>query len=713
MLKNFLKYCLLFFCVLTFWTSVSAANVPVENVFSDITAEYKYRDELQLLYDRGMVYPDENGRFNPYALLDRDEFVGISMEVICKRCIQPHTEFEFIQKYAGKDVYYDINASNKYFYCVADADANNYVRWYDPGYQCEDGTQRDNERPFCSNNRITLEEAIAVILRNSGIFTIENNEAVRQKIVNGEVTQALSDDVFPKNSDGTPYTFYGYFEKALDFRLVEYDEFGNEKVYTMIDKIDNKLRPKKSITKEEFLRIAYVALKSNSCSEVTDNEIALAIDIWEKSCTEGDENCTLSNLNDPEDTYDFTPNAKGFCEEGIEDPTGYIWRFYNLSNGDEFFEYGDFLDNIVFPTAGEWRVYLTVRDRCWNTAQVYSTIIVEDTIDVEIDILDQSCTASDASCGFSGPVDPDEDAIYDFKPDVVTTCNAGIDNPAWYSRVFTNIDTGEQILREGDYIDNFEFLTDGTWRIYLIVKDKCWNAGDDDVYVNVWSKPEVFNPEEEEIALNVDIIAVPIIGNRNLLVDYDSIVYGGTPPFNYYWFFGDGGDGVGKTIDHLFLREGVYLTKLVVTDKNGLTGEATVLIKVLDGSCDIDSDNDGIADCNDACPTVPWVSENSGCPVVEIPCSPSGTCPTGYQCSQNSSQPFGVCLPDTPKEPNCLYNPSTSNIFGNAICNSCPCANYADFLADIRNCDIVFPAITSPDASDIYSRWNLWQIREK
>lgn len=78
----------------------------------------------------------------------------------------------------------------------------------------------------------------------------------------------------------------------------------------MVDKVDNKLRPKKSITKEEFLRMAYIALKSNSCSEITDNEIALAIDIWEKSCQPGDTDCTLSKLNDPEDTYDFTPDVE-------------------------------------------------------------------------------------------------------------------------------------------------------------------------------------------------------------------------------------------------------------------------------------------------------------------------------------------------------------------------------------------------------------------
>jgi hypothetical protein len=30
----------------------------VEDIFSDITSDYIYRDELQALYDRGMIIPD-------------------------------------------------------------------------------------------------------------------------------------------------------------------------------------------------------------------------------------------------------------------------------------------------------------------------------------------------------------------------------------------------------------------------------------------------------------------------------------------------------------------------------------------------------------------------------------------------------------------------------------------------------------------------------
>jgi len=52
---------LLFLFLVTSYSSIThvfAEKVLVENVFSDITKDYVYRDELQELYDRGMIIPD-------------------------------------------------------------------------------------------------------------------------------------------------------------------------------------------------------------------------------------------------------------------------------------------------------------------------------------------------------------------------------------------------------------------------------------------------------------------------------------------------------------------------------------------------------------------------------------------------------------------------------------------------------------------------------
>jgi hypothetical protein len=52
-----------------------------------------------------------------------------------------------------------------------------------------------------------------------------------------------------------------------------------------------------------------------------------------------------------------------------------------------------------------------------------------------------------------------------------------------------------------------------------------------------------------------------------------------------------------------------------------------------------------------------------------------------------------------------------SFIIWNSICNSCPCNFKLDFIAILRKCDLVFPAITSPDWKKIYWKWDVYKIQ--
>jgi hypothetical protein len=45
------------------------------------------------------------------------------------------------------------------------------------------------------------------------------------------------------------------------------------------------------------------------------------------------------------------------------------------------------------------------------------------------------------------------------------------------------------------------------------------------------------------------------------------------------------------------------------------------------------------------------------------------------------------------------------------ICRTCPCDLNFDFLASVRKCDTIFPAIISPDKQTIYSKWNNYLIK--
>jgi len=637
--------------------SASANSIPVENIFSDIDTSYEYYDELQTFYDRGMIFPNSDGRFNPYSPLTRDEFVGISMEVACERCIQPHTEYKFIEKYWQKDIYFDVQPENRYFYCIADADDRNFVKWYDAWFTCENGKSRSGERPFCPQNTITLEESIAVLLRNSGVFTIEDNQRVMQDILAWKITENLSDDVSPTNSDGSPYTFYGYLQKALEFELSEFDTDGNKKTYKMLEIKDWKIRPKEGITRERFLLLAYIAFKSNSCSDITTGNIALDIEILPASCSEGDANCSSSDTTWWDDEYDFDSEVRWYCEEGINDPDGYIWRFHNRDTNTRLFRYGQYIDDLQFSPAWNWDVYFRVIDNCGNTWEIRSTFISADDEETDLSIWIDS--------------DVDDDTG-DFTW-VVT----------WWVWPYT-YDWDFWDGTTGSWKDVTHTYEPWVYEVVLTVTDADGNTSETTTTITIW---------EDRNNIIADIEVDTLIWFEDLLVWIEWVATGWVWPYTYDWDFWDGDSDVWANLDHIYDNPGTYEITLIVTDSEGNTWEATVLIQVLEwDSCDKDSDGDGVVDCDDKCPSVWWVDENLWCPILDDSDEPTVDLGNGLEWT-------------------CIYQKNTAKIFWNAVCNSCPCSNGLDFLADIRKCDIIFPAITSPDARTIYSKWRSVQVR--
>jgi len=540
-----------------------------------------------------------SGRFNPDAFLNRDEFVGIAMEVICTRCISPNTEYEFIEKYFGQDIYFDIDDSNRYFYCVAEADDQNTVRWYDLGQSCQDGTSRFWERPFCPLNRINLEEAVAVLLRNSGIFTIEDNARVVADINAWIITDTLWNDVSPL-IDGNPYTFYGYLQKALSYEITEFDDEGNSKNFSLLeaDELWN-INPQKQITKEEFLKMSYIALRSNNCSEISTDWLALKMNIWEKTCSEGQEDCTRSDLQDPDDTYDFEAEVEGVCESGIDTDTGYIWRFQNVTNWEQEIVYGEYQDDYILRSDGEWRIYLRVLDRCGNTSEVYSTIFVwsppetetepdpaEQYIDVDIDVYDDPCNGSSDDCR---EIDFDEENpdnnIFDFDADVYSSYQS---EELVYDWTFTYVGTGKSKNFTTEYVDNFFFDIPWEWLIYLEVTDPEGNTGSEqmtyivediseqyiDVDIDVFDDDCIFSERANCSPIDFDEEApdndtFDFDGDVRTSCTIEGISYNWTftntttwDIFNYSWEFID---------DILFWRVGVWNILLEVQDWCGNT----------------------------------------------------------------------------------------------------------------------------------------------
>ena len=293
---------------------------------------------------------------------------------------------------------------------------------------------------------------------------------------------------------------------------------------------------------------------------------------------------------------------------------------------------------------------------------------------LNINIFDKTCKKEDKNCDKSDLEDPDN--TYDFKTIVWWICEAWIKNPEGYIWRFYNLETWEEIKKYWDYIDDYKFLSDWTWKIYLRVIDNCGNTWE--VYNNIIIK-------DENTWLKASIEAFPITWLWPLKVDFEWFANWLDGKYNYEWDFWDWNSWYWKEVSHIFKTTWVYNVRLTITDSNWNSTDASVLIKVTKLVCDKDSDWDNINDCIDKCPLVVWEDKNDWCPVFKEIKKPD----------------FNWCS----------YKDKSAMTFWNAICNSCPCSNFLDFNADLRECDLVFPAITSPDSKEIYSRWNFWKIK--
>jgi hypothetical protein len=52
------------------------------------------------------------------------------MEVSCTKCISPNVDYNLIEKYSETPLFFDISKTNKYYYCIADAENKRYVVGY-------------------------------------------------------------------------------------------------------------------------------------------------------------------------------------------------------------------------------------------------------------------------------------------------------------------------------------------------------------------------------------------------------------------------------------------------------------------------------------------------------------------------------------------------------------------------------------------------------
>lgn len=609
------KIKILFLLLILLWFKQSFASfIPIENIFTDIDSNYKYYYELRDLYNRQAIYPDSDNKFNPQRLLTRDEFVSISMEVSCTKCTKPNASLDLINKYQDKTIFFDLDNSSKYSYCIASANDNDFIKWYYPWDKCQDWSFKAWEIPFCPNNNILLEEAIALVLRDSNIFTIEDNNKVIEEIRSWNIKENLSTDVWAKNSDWSPYTFYWYLRKALSYSIEEYDQNWNKKTYNLLELDASwKINPKKYITKEEFLKMAYIVLKTNSCKNTLENNLSLQMEISDKVCSKYEEDCRNYAITWNEDTYDFKAYSSWACDKWIKEENWYVWKFYNINTQEQVIKYWKYLDNYKFSSNWVWEVYLNVLDNCWDSWEVYNTLLID----------------------------------------------LNISNSTW------------------------------TYK-----------------------------------ALDTSIYATPISWTSPLSVNFTSIVWGWKWEYKYFWDFWDSQNWNWKNTSHIYDQNWVYKAMLFSYDEDWKVWKASILIKVVDSWDDKncqnkDNDNDWVNDCEDLCQNIKWDPINKWCPVVKY-CDANCECPKWEICSENTKPQCAnqwVCIKDFDENQKlnsteeCLRKLNKEFIFWNVVCNSCPCANFIDFFANLRQCDLVFPSINSPEWSQIYSAWPSYEYK--
>lgn len=728
MMKKFFTFIFLFFSIFSF---VNASNETVEEVFRDVDKNYKYYNELQSLYDRGIILPDEKWNFNPKANLTRDEFVWIVSEISCKSCIKPNVDLDLFEKYSNKEVFFDISKNDKFFYCIADAVTNEQVTGYQEWTSCQNWVSKAGEKPFCPQNNILLEEALAIVLRTSNILTLKEAENMRKDILAGEKFQNLW-KISPLLSNWSVYSFYPDFKKAHDFSFLDYDKNWVWKTLKLLDFTGN-VDPKAYLTREDFLRISYIVLKNNSCSLKTKNDFWLKIETFDKSCSAEKKDCKVADFWSGEKIFDFRWKISNFEDKDYV----YTWRFYNYKTWWDTTKTGKFIDNYNFLNPWKYRVYLTVKNKEGWKSEVFTDIKITwwETTTQKENWLESKII-----------VDKSRSNIWE-KINFIWITN-GIN--VTYSWDFWDVKKWN-----GKYIDH-KYGKDWNYIVTLTVRDKEGNTSKTTREISVWKWQ---NPNDWFTSyIEVDKITTTPWDNINF--EWFTNKWGDV---TYKWNFWDGKSWTWKNISHNFWSNWVYTVTLVTIDPSWNTSTSTVNIKISDNpwfdwkiedsdwdwvpdnqdyekntpkdkikfictfdmvekwtysciSTDLwvykpqvknniwDSDGDGILDNTDRCPEIKWKAENFWCPIFEK------TCRIDDDCSEWEFCDNWYCKPKN-YSPSCAYS-WWHIITWDLKCNSCPCEYELDYRAKLRACDIIFPAIISPDQKDIFSKWKYFQIKK-
>lgn len=756
----FKKILIFLICLTTFNSLFANSELP----FTDINNNDELYEDLLTLYKNNILKKTSDNKFHPDSPIQRDEFVGIVVWVGCKDCLNPLPED--ILKYTLPP-FPDVTKLNPYFYCISIAKD----KWMTQGYILDntwkhtcDNWEIFTTSPFCPNNKITRIEAATILLRSANLWNDELNTNItkwndivdvdnkwywfakkaieiglikinseRKIFPNENITRrefvhmavkifslnlcTLKDNsrsdfsseikIFDKtsqesctktwqvsdfsNKNEKIYDFFGYTEKVWDF---EYSwEFTNNRTNEI------KIMSWKCLDNFEFSsyweRIIKLVIKDKKTLETSTSysQINIVNNSWTPNnwinvtinadplITE-----TFSNIN-------FNSIVKWWSWE-----LNYSWSFWDWTISEE--------KNPTHKYQNDWvyTVILKVTDENWNTWISQINVEINKWLDTDNDwikdkndlcpqvkwsklnnwcpnIAEYTNNWNTPNNSWSTNIDWEKNNnitwdIKIFDNDNPNSCiwwweeshfsdtNESIFDFYWYTETkwnfeyiweFKNVSTNEVITASWKCLNNYDLISKWKWIVKLIIKDK-------DTWISQIMESQITISNNNNIGLsvnaNVDKLSWIYPSNHK----FNSIVYGWIWEKTYKWNFGDWETSSEKNPEHIYKKPWYYNAILTVIDSkwNKWTSNLKILI------------------------TEKWMNDN------------------------NSSQTKNTMSA-------CIQKLSNWNwiIEWLLVCNSCPCIYNINFLASIRNCDILFPAITNPSKDKIYSRWPLFEVMPK
>ncbi len=450
----------------------------------------------------------------------------------------------------------------------------------------------------------------------------------------------------------------------------KYYQIAKKWIEVWLIKIDNqnKVYPNEFINKKEFISMAAKTFWLNSCElkqNDNDNKLSSEIKIFDSnnknSCIWWGELSEFNNTTNSYDFYWYTESTGDFI---------YKWEFINMTSWEKIVAEWKCLNDFLLKESWVWLIQLTLTDKkTWASSISYS----------QISNIPKTSSGIAANITWNVTSPWTNLKSYDFQ--------SILNNASWnytYSWDFWDWKTSSE--------KNPTHVYDSAWTylVKLNVTDSSWNTSSATYNVSIGNS--VNN-------ISAGISANPITWQNPLKVNFDSITNASWNA-TYSWDFWDGSKSFEKDPEHVFSEPWYYNVILKIYDSNWNVWVSQVVIEVLET---LDRDQDSVLDSVDYCPEVKWPASNDWCPIIT---EFNWIFPFWASTNSWTSLPFWIMN-------KCLAEKSAKNGFIDWLlsCNQCPCGYDIKFLSDIRWCDIIFPAITSPNKNSIYSRGAVYQIR--